>query len=419
MQKELVSVIIPSYNAEAYIAECMDSLLHQTYSNLEIICVDDGSTDNTYRILEAYQAKDARVKLFRQHNQYAGVARNRGIMESRGKYLLFVDSDDFCQTDMIEILVKEAEIRKPDILVFDLYKFDNKSKEILKDSWTTLHPELFGEGVKAAVDLKDTIFQFTSSGPMNKLFLRDFIIQNNIRFQPIPRTNDLFFIYASLTYADRIAILEKKLEYYRFNNSYSLQATNHKSPLAFLEALRALKDNLAERKVYELYEESFKKLVIATSLFNLGAQKRKETYTQVIHAIKDTIVAEMGINLKELDSNMQSQRIERAIRQGSRLVIYGAGTLSEVLVKYLVEIREIDKSMIKIAVTKRSNSLSALCGIEIVEVSDLLIQDYLSTFIVAINDKKVQNEIMEKLSLQGVENVIAVGFEEMLALITA
>ena len=139
----MVSVIIPVYNAEMYIAEGLDSLIHQTYSALEIICVDDGSTDGTYSILETYRLKESRIKLFRQDNQYAGAARNKGIGAAEGKYLLFVDADDFCREDMVEKLVNKAESESTNILIFDLNLYDDKAKKIVQDSWKSVYPSYF------------------------------------------------------------------------------------------------------------------------------------------------------------------------------------------------------------------------------------------------------------------------------------
>ena len=90
-----VSVIIPVYNVEDYLRQCLDSVINQTLKDIEIICVDDGSTDNSLQIFREYEQKDSRVKVLTQKNQYAGVARNTGMNIARGHYYVFLDSDDF------------------------------------------------------------------------------------------------------------------------------------------------------------------------------------------------------------------------------------------------------------------------------------------------------------------------------------
>ena len=119
----MVSIIIPVYNSEKYIRECLDSLLKQTYINFEIICIDDGSQDLSFEILKEYENRDNRIIVLSQKNQFAGIARNTGMKIARGKYLLFLDSDDFFCNDMLENLIRKAEIDNTDILIFDAYKF--------------------------------------------------------------------------------------------------------------------------------------------------------------------------------------------------------------------------------------------------------------------------------------------------------
>ena len=100
-----VSVVIPCYNVEKYIRQCIESLLHQTLSDFEIICVDDGSTDETVNIIKEYVAEDDRVILIEQKNQYAGVARNNGLEAASGEYVIFLDSDDFFAEEIEEDFV--------------------------------------------------------------------------------------------------------------------------------------------------------------------------------------------------------------------------------------------------------------------------------------------------------------------------
>lgn len=414
---DLVSIIIPSYNAELYIEECLDSLINQTYSALEIICVDDGSTDHTYHILETYRSKDKRIKLFKQEHLSAGAARNCGIKNASGKYLLFVDADDFCQLDMVEKLVLKAELWRTDILVFDLQHYDDSVKEKVEDSWTGVHIDCFGEGIKSAVDIKNTIFQFTISGPINKLFLHDFIVTNDIWFQPIPRTNDLFFVYASMTYADRIAVLNEKLQYYRINNPNSLQSTNEKSPQAFIEALQALKDNLVQRDVYSLFRESYEKMALSVAMFNLASQKSELAYRKVANAIRETIIANNTLLRQNMDESEKLQRLIRAAGDGEEIVIYGAGKVAEVLIKYLIYIMHNSQTKIRIMVTQKYGTDDKLCGINIIELEELAADRVYGVYVAAVDDKKAQRELISNLRRIGVDNTIAIGFDEVALLL--
>ncbi len=176
----MVSIIIPVYNAEKYIEECLDSLLAQTYPDFEIICVDDGSEDRSLEILRRYENQDGRITVLTQKNQYAGVARNTGMERATGKYLLFLDADDFFCEDMLEQALHEAENKQTEILVFDAYIYDEVRKEVKTGSWTALLADLFGDGVKTAADVADVLYQFTTPSPWNKLFLREHVEKNKL-----------------------------------------------------------------------------------------------------------------------------------------------------------------------------------------------------------------------------------------------
>lgn len=109
MNEELVSIIIPAYNVDNYLEECVHSLLCQTYKNYEVIIIDDGSTDNTYTVGRRLTDESANVKLFRQENQGVSIARNAGIQKANGEFVVFVDADDIVAPQYIEALVECAK----------------------------------------------------------------------------------------------------------------------------------------------------------------------------------------------------------------------------------------------------------------------------------------------------------------------
>ena len=118
MKQPIVSVIMPVYNNEKYLEQCLDSIVNQSLTDIEIICVDDGSEDSSAEILKRYAEKDSRIRIIYQENAGAGAARNNGLRHSRGKYLSFLDSDDFFENDMLEKAVKKIEEDAADFVVF-------------------------------------------------------------------------------------------------------------------------------------------------------------------------------------------------------------------------------------------------------------------------------------------------------------
>ena len=178
-----VSVIIPVYNVEKYIRECLDSVVNQTYKNLEIICVDDCGTDNSIKIAEEYAQKDKRVKVFHHDkNMGAGVARNTGIQNSSGEYIFFVDPDDYLNLDIIELMVKKQKKTNADIIVSN---FRNFAREKIPDLEDILESRNFLKcssqehcqiGFDNFQDNLDSVF-ISACG---KLYKKDFLIKNNV-----------------------------------------------------------------------------------------------------------------------------------------------------------------------------------------------------------------------------------------------
>ena len=119
----LVSVIVPVYNSAKYLVECLDSILNQTLTEIEVICIDDGSTDESLRILERYASCDSRVHILKQENKGAGAARNLGLAVAKGKYLSFLDSDDLFYPNMLKHAYLNAEKYSSDIVIFSYNKF--------------------------------------------------------------------------------------------------------------------------------------------------------------------------------------------------------------------------------------------------------------------------------------------------------
>lgn len=264
-----VSVIIPCYNAEKYLQECLDSVVSQTLKEIEIICVDDGSTDSTLRILEEYAAKDSRIRVLRQQNRFAGVARNNGMKIARGKYLCFLDADDVFHLEMLEKSVARAEKYSAEIVIWGGYTFTEKlsnaktSKEILKFSrlpWTRLFPPL---------KIARRLFQVGWGVPWNKLFLRSFIEENRLRFSETRSSNDIYFVFAAMAVAKKIVSLKQHLVYYRrAGKGKSLQESFEKSPTDFIVTQTQLSRFLQERTKGE-FELSFLKMLICNSLWYL------------------------------------------------------------------------------------------------------------------------------------------------------
>nr|MCR5457865.1 glycosyltransferase [Clostridiales bacterium] len=210
MTQPLVSVIIPVYNVEKYLRECMDSVLNQTLKDIEVICVDDGSTDGSLEILRAYESKDSRVKVYTQNNKFAGVARNNGFSHATGKYCIFLDSDDRFEKNLLQKTYKKAEKDQADIVAFNFDRFDEFGKV---EKRIGVHTELLPKN-KAVFSYKDCpeyIMSVVNPTPWTKLYRTSFIAENNLKYEEISTTNDITFASVSVAVAKRISYLKDYL----------------------------------------------------------------------------------------------------------------------------------------------------------------------------------------------------------------
>lgn len=201
--KNDISIIVPVYNAEKYIKKCVDSLVNQTKKELEIILVNDGSTDSSEKIIKEY--KDKRIKYFKNKNQGIGKTRNFGIEKASGKYIMFVDSDDYIEKDECEKLYNKAENNNLDIVICDFYKIYDDTGNL---------EEIRTPGFKdsSLEDNPDIITEFLC--PWAKLYNRKMIIDNKIRFVENLKYEDAPFVIESLCNAKKIGKVNECLNYY-------------------------------------------------------------------------------------------------------------------------------------------------------------------------------------------------------------
>ena len=127
-----ISIIIPVYNVAEYLPQCLESVINQTLKDIEIICINDGSTDNSLEILREYEKKDGRIKIIDKENEGVSAARNKGIEVAHGEYLLFCDGDDWIETDTCEEVYKKIKFDNADMLIFNHYIIDKHEKKKAK-----------------------------------------------------------------------------------------------------------------------------------------------------------------------------------------------------------------------------------------------------------------------------------------------
>lgn len=281
-----VSIIIPVYNTEKYLRPCLDSLTKQTLRNIEIICVDDGSTDASLQVLYEYESRDHRIRVFTEPHKNAGQARNLGLRQARGEYLYFLDSDDYVDTTLLEKAVSALDKSQADIFVFAANYHDMQNNCLYFIPWSFVAERLPQKSTFSPDDIQQFLFNVFCTWCWNKIFRHSFIEKYNIVFQEIQRTNDMAFVFQALASAKTISVLKEPLVYYRINHSNSLQQTNNLTPLAFTTAYIETKRRLQAINKYEKFEQSLLNEILGGTIYNLRSVKTKEAQLQIINWIQ-------------------------------------------------------------------------------------------------------------------------------------
>ena len=221
MASPILSIIIPVYNSAKYIRQCLDSVKNQTLRSLEAICVDDGSTDGSDSIVLEYAENDSRFKLVRQPNLGAGAARNNGITHATGKYIHFLDSDDWIELFAYERIVNKLEASGCDSCMFQKYNYDNNTGDI------SYKIRAFDDDDHVtSFENNPSFFIHNAVVPWNKITRRDIIVQNNLRYDEIACANDRTFHFSLVKCCRSIMVCKDILLYYRVNNIASTVGTN-------------------------------------------------------------------------------------------------------------------------------------------------------------------------------------------------
>ena len=249
MSEPKISIIIPVYNVEKYLRDCLDSCINQTLENIEIICVDDCSPDNSIKILEEYQAKDSRIKIFRhKENKNLGAARNTGLQNATGEYVWFVDSDDYIDTKACQVLYDAIKAFDVDILCFSALRFSEK------DSVQTFHYSSFFQGIQInkTYHPKNSWkeIKFTNLNVTAWAYLTQRTVLQNFRFREGVWHEDTDFTPILLASANSFCYIPYSAYFQRTNPESITQTTMSQKRLEdLIKALESLNDFAVNNKI--------------------------------------------------------------------------------------------------------------------------------------------------------------------------
>lgn len=284
-----VSVIIPVYNVERYVCDCLDSIINQTLKDIEIICINDGSTDNSLKILKKYALNDNRIIVLDQENGGHAVATNRGIDLATGDYLYLMDSDDVLELNALELCYNKIKNNKSDFVIFKAINYLDSTNEYYETEVYSMNKiyRKVGNQIFNYKDIGPLMFE-ASVTPWSKLYKRDFIIHENIRFPEGLIFEDNVFFFKALLTAKRISFLNKFL----FTRRWYTSSSTMNGDLRFINSIEVA--NLVIQVFKEKNEyENYKKYLLNNKIklnFMRYENIKKEYKEDYFKALKEDFI---------------------------------------------------------------------------------------------------------------------------------
>ncbi|WP_323735635.1 glycosyltransferase [Methanosphaera sp. ISO3-F5] len=313
-----VSIIIPVYNVEKYLDECLKSVINQTLKEIEIICIDDGSTDNSLKIIEKYAKEDSRIKIISKKNEGQAIARNLGIDHAIGKYIGFVDSDDFIDKDMFKKLYEKAIQKDLDIVMCAVKTYDDITKKENTNDWYY--------SLKCFDNFKKPVFnhwhtlEFTneiSVTPINKLYNKNFLLNKNIKFPENIIFEDEVFFYNIYLNAIRMSVIEEPLYTYRINRYGSTVTSNSDNNYKdIVKVFKHIRDIFIKKDRLKIYKKQLYNKMINGCLtrYSQTAPKYKSEFWELLKEDFSSIISfnktdedEYKLNINELDIKIRNR----------------------------------------------------------------------------------------------------------------
>lgn len=276
MKKIEVSVIVPVYNVEKYLEKCLESLVNQKFNNYEIIVVNDGSPDNSQKIIDKYIKKYPKlIKGYKKENGGVSSARNYGLKNAIGDYIAFVDSDDYVKEDYLSLLYNEAKIHNYDIIMCDMIKKSSTNEEVLN----------------CYVNGNDIVKNLLVSLPAiwNKMYKKSLFLENKIEFPDILYGEDLATTGKLLMHAKNIGYVNKALYYYIIRDGSIMHQQKYNKKMSdIFKSLDILTNYFKEKDYYEKYKEEIEYLHISHLLhdYSLRIYKYPEGRSDIEEVVR-------------------------------------------------------------------------------------------------------------------------------------
>ncbi len=290
-----VSIIIPVYNIEKYLRQCLDSVTNQSFQNTEIIIINDCSTDGSYNIILEYQKKYSDMIVVNlEKNVGLGNARNEGLKIATGAYIVFIDSDDWVTPDYIEVLYSNIQKYNCDFIIANHYTFDDNIKSFKPFN----NPDVFYNYIiDSAVNKQKVLTLRMIWSAWNKIYSRSFLTGNNIFFKT-NKMEDILFIYETILSSNKFMLIKNHLYYYRINRTDSIMSNKKDRIYNCIEAVSKIKQLLASKNLYDTYKQSFYSYALTLFAGEFEVSKLSlPTLKKIANEIKHEFFEDMQIKL--------------------------------------------------------------------------------------------------------------------------
>ncbi len=263
--KNDISIIVPIYNAEKYLNKCIDSLIDQTKKELEFILVNDGSTDTSEEIIKTY--KDKRIKYFKNKNQGIGKTRNFGIEKATGKYIMFLDSDDYLDNHACEELFNKAEKEKLDLVINNFYRVEEDTEKVEEIKIPEFENTTLKENKNLLLDI--------NLAPWNKLYKTSLLKKNKIKFVEDLKYEDAPFVIEAMDKAKKIGCISKPLNYYVIHKN-SETTVRDKKIFDIIKIVDKIRKYFSKRKEYTETVDKLSVRILTNYTIQQRVQEDKE-----------------------------------------------------------------------------------------------------------------------------------------------
>lgn len=411
-----ISTIIPVYNAEKYIARCLDSILGQGIEEQEIICVDDGSSDNSLNILRDYERTYENIHVLTQQNSYAGVARNNGLSAAQGEYVHFMDADDYVLPGAYLKVYETAKENDADYVKTRSRTFDIKSGEMLQDNYFSMNdfPEdIYGQ-VYSLADCQEVLLN-TARAPWTSFVKRSYLMQNNIRFNSLKCVNDRSFYIGVITHTNRIVICNCYMVCYQINNKESLMGIRNDNFVCLAQSYQIIKNMVSDmtddlRK--KILKCEFSSLVGRYAKLNAVQKKKAENILKSFlenFNWNEVDVSAFSASAMNILSEFIEMRFPDACRikdlvalteiyvNSGKLMLYGAGRVCHALLQYLKGENYDLSKIVCIVVSDKTYNPDHIMGIPVCSMEEYDMES--ASDIIIATFENVQIPIYQMLSL--------------------